>query len=73
MMVEKAKNSRQIATKMSPNPRNTVENATCAMFSAAGFVDMSATFSAPLVIITSAVIVSTTKVSMNTQIMATIP
>ena len=50
-----------------------VENATCAIFSAAGFADMSVTFSAPLVIITRAVMVSTTKVSMNTQIMATIP
>ena len=34
---------------------------------------MSPTFRAPLVIITRAVMVRTTKVSMNTQIMATMP
>ena len=58
---------------MLPKLPNTVVNATWAMFSAAGLADMSATFSAPLVSITRAVMVRTTKVSMNTQIMATMP
>ena len=56
-----------------PKLPNTVENATWAMFSAAGLAAMSPTFSAPLVIITRAVMVRTTKVSINTQTMATTP
>ena len=73
MTVEKAKNSRQMATYRLPKPWNTVVKATWAMFSAAGFSAMLFTFRAPLVSITRAVMVRTMKVSMNTQIIATMP
>ena len=72
MMVENAKNSMQIATKALPNEPSAKLNAACASAvpcSAPG----TPACSWPEVRITSAVSVSTIKVSINTETMAISP
>ena len=85
MIVEKAKNSRHIATNALPMPLpNTLENASCARLvfatpSAERFSEVVMTparMPSPVYrveITTSAVMVRTMKVSMNTPIIATTP
>ena len=72
MMVEKAKNRRQIATNIGPNFPKPVAKAACAT----GVPPIPCSImesSTPEERITSAVMVSTTKVSIKTPIMATSP